>query len=130
MATYGRIKRKRRKTYDFNFSAKKVTSLRPIYFYFVALHISNLLKKSQPIFSLATGLDYNHSFATTKNETLQSNFPVENLDNFGVFLFLYHFDAFFTFFKFFYLTIIYQKRASVPFIDGTLALLIIWRFLE
>lgn len=78
--------------------------------------------KSQPIFSLATGLDRNHSFATTKNETLQSNFPVENLDNFGVFLFLYHFDAFFTFFKFFYLTIIYQKRASVPFIDGTLAL--------
>lgn len=31
---------------------------------------------------------------------------------------------------FFYLTIIYQKRASVPFIDGTLALLIIWRFRE
>jgi len=43
LATYGRIKRKRRKMYDFNFSAKKVTSLRPIYFYFVALHISNLL---------------------------------------------------------------------------------------
>ncbi|EFU15769.1 hypothetical protein HMPREF9518_00373 [Enterococcus faecalis TX1342] len=43
MATYGRIKRKRRKTYDFNFSAKKVTSLRPVYFCFVALHISNLL---------------------------------------------------------------------------------------
>ncbi|UYY11025.1 hypothetical protein OLL98_08965 [Enterococcus faecalis] len=88
------------------------------------------LKNPSLFFSLATGLDYNHSFATTKNETLQSNFPVENLDNFGVFLFLYHFDAFFTFFKFFYLTIIYQKRASVPFIDGTLALLIIWRFLE
>ncbi len=46
------------------------------------------------------------------------------------FFFLYHFDAFFTFFKFFYLTIIYQKRASVPFIYGTLALLIIWRFRE
>lgn len=46
------------------------------------------------------------------------------------FFFLYHFDAFFTFFEFFYLTIIYQKRASIPFIDGTLALLIIWRFRE
>ena len=65
-----------------------------------------------------------------KNPSLFFLFPVENLDNFGVFLFLYHFDAFFTFFKFFYLTIIYQKRASVPFIDGTLALLIIWRFRE
>ncbi|EEU67102.1 predicted protein [Enterococcus faecalis Merz96] len=52
------------------------------------------------------------------------------MDNFVVFLFLYHFDAFFTFFEFFYLTIIYQKRASIPFIDGTLALLIIWRFRE
>ena len=46
-------------------SRQKVTSLRPIYFYFVALHISNLLK-IPAYFSLATGLDYNHSFLQQK----------------------------------------------------------------
>ena len=58
-------------------SRQKVTSLRPIYFYFVALHISNLLKKSQPIFSLATGLDYNHSFATTKMKLFNLTSPLK-----------------------------------------------------
>ena len=99
-------------------SRQKVTSLRPIYFYFVALHISNLLKNPS-LFSLATGLDYNHSFCYNKNETLQSNFPLKTWIILA-FSFLYHFDAFLLF-KFFCLTII-CKRASVPFIDGTLAL--------
>ncbi|EOJ89414.1 hypothetical protein [Enterococcus faecalis] len=101
-----------------------------LFIFTLLLYIFPIFFKNPSLFSLATGLDYNHSFATTKTETLQSNFLVENLDDFSVFLFLYHFDAFFTFFKFFYLTIIYKKRASVPFIDGTLALLIIWRFRE
>ena len=46
-------------------SRQKVTSLRPIYFTLL-LYIFPIFLKSQPIFSLATGLDYNHSFATTK----------------------------------------------------------------
>ncbi len=74
--------------YDFNFSAKKL--LRCALFIFLlccSTYFQSSLKIPAYFFSLATGLDRNHSFATTKNETLQSKFPVENLDNFGVFFF-------------------------------------------
>ena len=37
----------------------------------------NLLKKSQPFFSLATGLDYNHSFATTKMKLFNLTSPLK-----------------------------------------------------
>ena len=77
-------------------SRQKVTSLRPIYFYFVALHISNLLKNPS-LFFLLQLVWIITIHLLQQNETLQSNFPVENLDNFGVFLFLYHFDAFLLF---------------------------------
>ena len=51
LATYGRIKEKGEKRMTLT-SRQKVTSLRPIYFYFVALHISNLLKNPSLFFLL------------------------------------------------------------------------------
>ena len=70
--------------YDFNFSAK-VTSLRPFILLCCSTYFQSSLK-SQPIFLLQLVWIVTIHLLQ-QNETLQSKFPVENLDNFGVFFF-------------------------------------------
>ena len=57
-------------------SRQKVTSLRPIYFTLL-LYIFPIFLKIPAYFSLATGLDYNHSFATTKLKLFNLTSPLK-----------------------------------------------------
>ena len=57
-------------------SRQKVISLRPIYFTLL-LYIFPIFFKNPSLFFLATGLDSNHSFATTKLKLFNLTSPLK-----------------------------------------------------
>ena len=62
--------------YDFNFSAKSYFVAPYLFLLCCSTYFQSSLK-SQPIFSLATGLDRNHSFATTKMKLFNLTSPLK-----------------------------------------------------
>ena len=58
-------------------SRQKVISLRPIYFTLLLYIFPIFFKNPSLFFSLATGLDSNHSFATTKLKLFNLTSPLK-----------------------------------------------------